>query len=162
MANTAPIYSQANEERAQAESADWARFSSPRDTSEFCASWLAILCSQIDRVSGALLVLGPDQGGGGDASAGVRDVAVVLDVAHTPERELQRKLRLLHWASAWLVAQFRQQSLEVQETRLARISLVSDLVATAVQERRFGSAALAVVNDLAARLQCDRARVGFA
>ena len=229
MANTAPIYSQANEERAQAESADWARFSSPRDTSEFCASWLAILCSQIDRVSGALLVLGPDQDGGYSAAAvwpdasrnmkylssaaekalkerrgivervfkerrkvaervmnerrgvvqamesghqsayvgypievsGVLHGAVILDIAHTPERELQRALRLLHWASAWLVAQFRQQSLEVQETRLARISLVSDLVATAVQERRFGSAALAVVNELAARLQCDRASVGF-
>lgn len=229
MANTAPIYSQANEERAQAESADWARFSSPRDTSEFCASWLAILCSQIDRVSGALLVLGPDQDGGYSAAAvwpdasrnmkylssaaekalkerrgivervfkerrkvaervmherrgivqamepghqsayvgypievsGVLHGAVILDIAHTPERELQRALRLLHWASAWLVAQFRQQSLEVQETRLARISLVSDLVATAVQERRFGSAALAVVNELAARLQCDRVSAGF-
>jgi RND family efflux transporter MFP subunit len=229
MANTAPIYSQANEERAQAESADWARFSSPRDTSEFCASWLAILCSQIDRVSGALLVLGPDQDGGYSAAAvwpdasrnmkylssaaekalkerrgivervfkerrkvaervmherrgivqamepghqsayvgypievsGVLHGAVILDIAHTPERELQRALRLLHWASAWLVAQFRQQSLEVQETRLARISLVSDLVATAVQERHFGSAALAVVNELAARLQCDRVSAGF-
>ena len=229
MVSNAPIYSQANEERAQAESADWARFSSPRDTSEFCASWLAILCSQIDRVSGALLVLGPDQDGGYSAAAvwpdasrnmkylssaaekalkerrgivervfkerrkvaervmnerrgivqamesgyqsayvgypievaGVLHGAVILDIAHTPEHELQRALRLLHWGSAWLVDQFRQQALEVLDTRLERISLVSDMVATVVQEHRFGSSALAVVNELSARLQCDRVSIGF-
>jgi RND family efflux transporter MFP subunit len=229
MVNTAPIYSQANEERAQAESADWARFSSPKDTSEFCASWLAILCSQIDRVSGALLVLGPDKDGGYSAAAvwpdasrnmkylssaaekalkerrgivervfkerrkvaervmnerrgvvqamepghqsayvgypievsGVLHGAVILDIAHTPDHELQRALRLLHWASAWLVDQFRQQALEVMDTRLERISLVSDMVATVIQERRFGSSALAVVNELSARLHCDRVSIGF-
>jgi RND family efflux transporter MFP subunit len=87
--------------------------------------------------------------------------AVILDIAHTPEHELQRALRMLHWASAWLVDQFRQQSLEVLDTRLERISIASDLVATALQERRFGPSALAVVNDLAARLKCDRVSVGF-
>ena len=55
--STAPIYSLANEARARAESAAWAQFSSPRDSAEFYASWLAILCVQIERVQGALLVL---------------------------------------------------------------------------------------------------------
>jgi len=229
MTSNAPIYSQATEERSLAESADWAKFSSPRDTSEFCASWLAILCSQIDRVSGALLVLGPDQDGGYSAAAvwpdasrnmrylssaaekalkerrgivervfkerrkvaervmherrgivqamesghqsayvgypievsGVLHGAVILDIAHSPDHELQRALRLLHWASAWLVDQFRQQTLDVMDKRLERISLVSDMVATVVQERRFGSSALAVVNELAAQLKCDRVSIGF-
>jgi len=229
MVNIAPIYSQANEERAQAESTDWARFSSPKDTGEFCASWLAILCSQIDRVSGALLVLGPDKDGAFSAAAvwpdatrnmkylssaaekalkerrgivervfkerrkvaervinerrgvvqamepghqsayvgypievsGVLRGAVILDIAHTKDHELQHALRLLHWASAWLVDQFRQQALDMLNTRLERISLVSDLAATVVQERRFGSSALAVVNELAARLHCDRVSIGF-
>jgi len=70
-------------------------------------------------------------------------------------------LRLLHWASAWLVDQFRQQTLDVMDKRLERISLVSDMVATVVQERRFGSSALAVVNELAAQLKCDRVSIGF-
>lgn len=227
--SSAPIYSLANEDQVQADSAAWAKFSSPKDTSEFCASWLAILCSQIDHVNGALLVLGPDQDGGYSAAAvwpdasrnmqylasaaekalkerrgivervfkerrrlaervvnerrgivhalefshqsayvaypievaGALHGAVILDIAHTPEHELQRALRLLHWGSAWLVDQFRQQALDVMNTRLERISLVSDMVATVVQERRFGSSALAVVNELSARLQCDRVSVGF-
>ncbi len=212
MVSTAPVYSLANEARARAESAAWAQFSSPRDHAEFCASWLAIVCTQIERVNGALLVLGPDEKGGyaaaavwPDASrnmqylgsaaertlherrgivvdadgapvtrhdaparvgypievAGSLHGAVVLDLLPSPERDLQRALRLLHWASAWLVDQFRQQALATQEGRVARLSLATDLVATAVQERRFGSAALAVANEVAARLQCDRVSIGL-
>ena len=58
---TAPIYS-LTEDASRAESAAWARFSSANDTSEFCKSWLAILCLQIERVNGGLLLLGPDAG----------------------------------------------------------------------------------------------------
>lgn len=212
MVSTAPVYSLANEARARAESAAWAQFSSPRDHAEFCASWLAIVCTQIERVNGALLVLGPDQRGGYGAAAVWPDAsrnmqylgsaaertlqerrgivvdadgapvtrhdaparvgypievagslhgAVVLDLLPSPERDLQRALRLLHWASAWLVDQFRQQALAAQDGRVARLSLATDLVATAVQERRFGSAALAVANEVAARLQCDRVSIGL-
>lgn len=213
MVSSAPIYSLVNESRARAESAAWAKFSSPQDSGEFWASWLAILCSQIEHVSGALLVLGPDHEGGFAAAAvwpdvtrnmqylgpaaeralkekcgvvvpadgsvsvaargqaayvgypievsGVLHGAVVLDIASSPEQELQRALRQLHWASAWLMDQFRQQALAVQETRLARLSLASDLAATAVQQRSFGQSALAVVNELATRLQCHRVSIGF-
>jgi hypothetical protein len=168
MVSTAPIYSLANEARARAESAAWDQFSSPKDSAEFFASWLAILCAQIDRVNGALLVLG-DQGGGYGAAAVWPDAsrnmhylgsaaertlkerrgivvgadgepvtrydadahvgypievagslrgAVVLDLLPSPEHDLQRALRLLHWASAWMVDQFRQQELMAQEARL--------------------------------------------
>lgn len=228
MADTAPIYSLTDEDRARAESATWARFSSPKDTGDFCASWLSILCAQVSNVSGALLVLGPDQGGGYSAAAvwpdasrdmhylgpaaekvlkerrgvvervlddrhgavevhherrafgkatgmgaqsahvgypievaGALHGAVVLDIAPRPEHELQRALRLVLWASAWLVDQFRQQAVETLQTGLARISLATDVAATAMQERRFGQAALAVVNEIAARLHCDRVSIGF-
>src|SRR3989344_6074836 len=63
MVSTAPIYSLAKEARSRAEKAAWAQFTSAKDSGEFCASWLAILCTQIDRVSGALLVMGADQKG---------------------------------------------------------------------------------------------------
>src|SRR5271165_2304057 len=62
MIGTAPIYS-LTEEVAHAESAAWARFSAAKDTPEFCGSWLAILCLQIGRVGGGLLLLGPDAEG---------------------------------------------------------------------------------------------------
>ena len=49
--------------------AAWDQFSSSSSTTEFCGSWLAILCSQIHRVNAALLVLGPDPQGGYSAAA---------------------------------------------------------------------------------------------
>lgn len=88
--------------------------------------------------------------------------AVVLDVAAASEMGLQNALRLLHWSSAWLVDEFRKRALEDREARLSRIGLVMDAVATAIQERRLAAAALAVSNELVARLQCDRVSIGFA
>ncbi|MGA7984421.1 MAG: HlyD family efflux transporter periplasmic adaptor subunit [Burkholderiales bacterium] len=212
MAGTAPIYSLASDDRVRAEAAAWARFSSARDAAEFCAGWLAILCGQMERVGGALLLLG-DQKGAFTAAAvwpdaardmryltpaaeralrerrgvvvgpdgqsvptreqpayvgypievsGVLHGAVVLDLGPGHEGGLQRALRLLHWASAWLVDQFRQQDLKERDTRLARLALATDLVATAVQERRFAPSALAVSNELSGRLKCDRVSIGFA
>ncbi len=212
MAGTAPIYSLATDDRVRAEAAAWARFSAARDAAEFCASWLAVLCNQIERVSGALLLLGPDPTGAYSAAAvwpdPARDMqylspaaeralkerrgivvvpegqaspareqsthvgypidvsgdlrgAVVLDIAPGSEQGLQRALRLLHWASAWLIDHFRQRQLQAQDARLARLALATDLVATAVQERGFASSALAVANELAARMHCDRVSVGM-
>jgi len=212
MAGIAPIYSLATDDHARAEAAAWAQFSAPRDAAEFCASWLAVLCGQIDQVGGALLLLGPDQTGaytvaavwpdlarnmqylsptaeralrerrgivvtpdGATASSsqqsafigypieisGVLRGAVVLDIAARPEQALQRAMRLLHWASAWLVDHFRQQQLQASDARLAQLTLASDLVATAVQERRFAPSALAVANELAAQLHCERVSIGL-
>ena len=87
--------------------------------------------------------------------------AVVLDLPRGGERDLQRAMRLLHWASAWLVDQFRQRAVDEQAVRLARLSLANDLVATALQERRPGAAALALANELAGRLGCERVSIGF-
>lgn len=214
--SSAPIFSIVNDDRTRAESAAWARFSAPKDRAEFCASWLAILCSQIERVNGALLLLGPDAEGGFGAEAVWPDVqrnmqylaptaqrtlkerrgvvagpggdkpperdepahvgypvevsgtlrgAVVLDISRVGERggerDLQRVMRLVHWASVWLVDQFRQQALAEQQAGLKRVTLANDIVATAVQHQRAGAAALAVANEMAARLHCDRVSIGF-
>ncbi len=212
MAIPASIYSLAAEDRVRAESIAWARFSSARDQREFYSSWLAVLCSQIERAHGALLLLGPDAEGSytpaavwPDAtrdlqylglaaqkvltdrrgvvvapdgqSAPARDQAahvgypidvggtlhgvVVIDMAPGPEAGLQRALRLLHWASVWLIDHFRQRELEARDRHLARLSLAMDIVATAETERRFTSSAMAVANELAARLHCDRVSVGM-
>jgi RND family efflux transporter MFP subunit len=210
--NTAPIYATPDKDHAHAESAAWAEFSSPRDAGEFYRSWLAILCTQIDYVSGALLLLGTEHENSFAAVAvwpdatrnmqflakaaeqalkerrgvvvgpdglplGMSDHAahvgypievsgklcgaVVLAIVPGMHQELQQILRHVHWASAWLVSQIRQESLLEQDLRLGRLALAGDLVATAVQERRSTAAALAVVNELSARLQCDRVSLGF-
>jgi RND family efflux transporter MFP subunit len=211
MIGTASIYS-LTEDGSRAETAAWANFSAAKDGPEFCGSWLAILCMQIERVGGALLLLGPDGDGSyvpaavwphasrdmrylsgtaeralnerrgvvvaADGSptltrdqrayigypievSGVLHGAVVLDLAPAPEADLQRALRLLHWGSAWLLDQFRRRALEDRDTRLSRQALAMDLVATAIQEQRFASSALAIVNELAGRLQCDRVSIGL-
>jgi RND family efflux transporter MFP subunit len=87
--------------------------------------------------------------------------AVVLDLAPAPDSDLQRALRLLHWASAWLLDLFRQRALAEREARLSRVSLVMDVAATAAQERRVAASSLAVVNEMATRLQCDRVSIGI-
>ena len=211
MAGPAPIYSLATDDHARAEATAWARFSSARDAAEFCASWLAILCAQVGRVNGALLLLGPERDGAFRAAASWPDatrnmqylapaaekalnerrgVLMPRDAAAPPAREpgalvgypievsgtlrgavaldlsggehaLQQALRLVYWASAWLVDQFRQQDLKERDTRLARLALATDLVASALQERRLAPSALAVANELAARLKCDRVSLGF-
>jgi hypothetical protein len=212
MAMQASIYSIATEDRVRAESIAWARFSAARDRAEFYSSWLAVLCAQIDRVGGALLLLGPDAEGTytpaavwPDATrdlqylttaasrvladrrgvvlapdgtsppardqaahigypievAGTLHGVVVLDMAPGPEAGLQRALRLLHWSSVWLVDDVRQRAIAERDRRLARVGMAMDLVATAEQERQFAPTALAVVNELAARLHCDRVSLGM-
>jgi RND family efflux transporter MFP subunit len=212
MAGTALIYSLQAEDRGRAEAEAWAAFSTAQNTAEFCASWLAILCTQVERVSSALLLLGPNEKGaftpaavwpdpkrdmqhlaaagklalterrgvvvGPDSGppspdkpayvgypievSGELHGAVVLDIEPVPELALQRALRLLHWASAWLVAQFREEALRQRDATLARMGLANDLVATALQESRFTPSALAVANELAGQLQCDRVSIGIA
>jgi multidrug resistance efflux pump len=202
VAGPAPIYSLATDDHGRAEAAAWARFSSARDAAEFCASWLAILCAQLGRTNGALLLVGPERDGAFRPAAAWPDAtrnlqylvpaaekalterrgvvlpreagslvgypievsgtlrgAVALDLAGG-EPALQQALRLVYWASAWLVDQFRQQDLRERDAQLARLALAADLVATALQERRYASSALAVANELAARLSCDRVSIG--
>jgi hypothetical protein len=59
----ASLHSLGAEDRVRAESVAWARFSSATRSDEFYASWLAILCSQIDTADGGLLLLATDASG---------------------------------------------------------------------------------------------------
>ena len=87
--------------------------------------------------------------------------AVVFDIAGGAHGDLQGALRQIHWASAWLADHFRQQALRATQAELARVAMLNELMATALQQRRLQASALAVANDLAARLGCDRVAVGF-
>lgn len=69
------IYSQAEGNRSGDEAAAWERFAGDSSSAGFAGSWLAILCSQVGQVTGALLVLGPDSGGGYNAAAVWPDAA---------------------------------------------------------------------------------------
>ena len=229
MSGGAAIFSLGDGTRVKDDAAAWDHFAAPSSTAEFCSSWLAILCAQIEHVSAALLVLGPDKDGGFGAAAvwpdatrnvkylglaaekalterrgivdrvvkerrrvvehvaterrgsqagrapgpqsahvgypievsGVLYGAVILDVVDLQEQQLQRALRLLHWGSAWLIDWFRQQQVANQQKTVARLTVASEAVATALQADRLGASALAVANELAQRLGCERVGIGL-
>lgn len=87
--------------------------------------------------------------------------AVVFDVAGAPGADLQDTLRQIHWASAWMTDHFRQQALHGAQAELARVALLNEVLATALQQPQLQASALAVANELAARLHCDRIAIGF-
>jgi RND family efflux transporter MFP subunit len=87
--------------------------------------------------------------------------AVVFDIAPGPLTDLQGALRQIHWASAWLIDHLRHKALMAAEAELDRIGLLNELMATALQQRKLQASALAVANELAGRLRCDRVAVGM-
>jgi len=87
--------------------------------------------------------------------------AVVFDMAAGPLADLQGALRQIHWASAWMVDHFRHQALIAAELELGRVAQLNELMAAGLQQRQLRASALAVANELAARLQCDRVTVGL-
>ena len=93
--------------------------------------------------------------------SGVLYGAVVLHLGPRPVPELQHALRMVHWGSAWPSDRFRQRQLLEGQARLERLALVSELAAVALQARHSRSAALAVANELVARLACERVSIGF-
>ena len=93
--------------------------------------------------------------------AGTLHGAVVLDLPAHPPAELQRALRLLHWGSAWLLDRLRQQAADAQARQAGRIAQANALLATCLQHRSLAAAALALVNELAGRLHCDRVSLGL-
>ncbi|MCI4677308.1 HlyD family efflux transporter periplasmic adaptor subunit [Rhodoblastus acidophilus] len=208
----ASFHSLGAEDRVRAESIAWARFSSATRSDEFFSGWLAILCSQLDRAEGGLLVLGPDASGsfapvafwphashdlrhlgaaaqrvldgregvilGPDGQsepardqpaqfgypievAGKLKGAVVVQVGAGADMSLQRSFRLVHWSSAWLVDHLRQQHHEETNARLARMGLAMDLAATILREPGVMVSALAIANELAVQLPCDRVSIGL-
>jgi RND family efflux transporter MFP subunit len=87
--------------------------------------------------------------------------AVVFDLGPGPLPELQGALRDIHWGAAWLMDHFRQLALAESQAELARAALFNEALATAMQHTLLQPSALAVANELAQRLRCDRISVGF-
>lgn len=87
--------------------------------------------------------------------------AVVLDIAARPEAQLQGVLRQLLWGAGWIEALLRRQGAGRESQRLARAATGLDLLQATQQHRSLGEAALALVNELATRLQADRASLGI-
>jgi hypothetical protein len=70
-------------------------------------------------------------------------------------------LRQVHWASAWVVDRVRSRALAERDAQIARLSFAADMAAIALQEPGFRRAALAIVNQLALALHCERVSIGI-
>ncbi len=87
--------------------------------------------------------------------------AVIVEVVPAALEEVQHVARLVHWASAWVRERLQAQALEARDARLGQLKAGMAMVATSLQARHFGAATLAVANEMAALLRCDRVSVGF-
>jgi multidrug resistance efflux pump len=75
--------------------------------------------------------------------------------------ERTRVLRHLHWSAGWLETLFRRRQAEAEKATLEQLSFTLDLVAAVNAHETLRAAAIALVNELAARLSCRRASIGL-
>lgn len=92
---------------------------------------------------------------------GVLHGAVALELQPVSPQELQRAPRVVHWACAQLEARLRAQAMSAMREDFSRVSQAGELLATALQHARLGAAALALANELSARLSAQRVSVGL-
>lgn len=70
-------------------------------------------------------------------------------------------MRRVQWASGWVEVLLRRRQREEEENLRERGQLAFDVLATALENRKFRSAAAALVTELAMHLECDPVSVGF-
>jgi RND family efflux transporter MFP subunit len=93
---------------------------------------------------------------------GERIAAVVaLGLTDAGKDEMRDAIRQLQWGSAWLRDQLRRQQADAEGAQLDRSRVTIDLIATILEHERFAVAVTAAATDLAMRLQCSRASIGF-
>ncbi len=86
---------------------------------------------------------------------------VVLEFNRLPEGQLQELMRRLHWGAAWLEILLRRTDAQRSADQIGRLKLVMDLLVSAVEQERFQPAAMALVTQMATKLECDRVSLGF-
>jgi biotin carboxyl carrier protein len=93
--------------------------------------------------------------------AGTLEGVAVLEVLASVAPGAQAILRQIHWGIAWLEVLLRRRGEAEAAAARQRVFTALDLVGAVVEERRFKAAATALVTELANRLDCDRASLGF-
>lgn len=86
---------------------------------------------------------------------------IALEVAGRTPTQLRSIMRQLQWGSAWIEILLRRQSAEQDRNYLDRTTTALDMVAAAVEPKRFKAACTAAVTELATRLDCNQVSIGF-
>lgn len=85
----------------------------------------------------------------------------VLDLQFTSEAQLQLAMRMLHWGAGWLENRARQQGALAAEAQLDRAVQAMDLLGAVGEQDGLQPAAMALANELAARLGAGRVLCGI-
>lgn len=86
---------------------------------------------------------------------------IILEVDLHPGHEVQSVMRQLTWGAAWLEVMIQRAEVVKAGEANECLEMVLDLVASAVEHEGFQQAAMAFVNRLSIRLECDRVSIGF-
>jgi multidrug resistance efflux pump len=85
---------------------------------------------------------------------------IAISVAARPGLDPQSVARQLHWGAGWLEMLLSKQIASEGERRVTQAAAGLDLLAVAGEHRRLEATAMAVANELAGRLVCDRVSIG--
>jgi len=86
---------------------------------------------------------------------------VVLGIDETDSNTIQALMRQLHWGAAWLEVLIRRTQVAASEAVSERLQKALDFLASAVENKQFHEAAMALVTRMANSLGCDRVSIGF-
>ncbi len=83
-----------------------------------------------------------------------------IELSARAEEQLHSALSQLQWGGAWIEALLRRGAQDEGRETGERLMTALDLMATALNEPTFDTAARAMVTELAVRLNCDRVSLG--
>lgn len=92
--------------------------------------------------------------------SGVLHGVTVLDLADRPVSQIQAVMRQLLWGGAWLENRIRRAMENEGRQTIERLATLTELTVQSAQYEHFGQGAMVLVNELAARLPCDRVTLG--
>ena len=85
---------------------------------------------------------------------------IAVSVGPRPGLDPQTVARQLHWGAGWLEMLLSKQVATEGERRVTQAAAGLDLLAAAGEHRQLEASAMAIANELAGRLACDRVSVG--
>jgi len=77
-----------------------------------------------------------------------------------PDADTRLALRRLHWGIGWLIAYLWKRRAADGAGTLERSASALDILAAAQEQDKFEAAAMAMVNEVAVKLHCDRVSIG--
>lgn len=93
-------------------------------------------------------------------TGGVRTVAVLELVGQGAEIQ-QKALQELHWAAGWLSSRAWEEDARSEMARVVRSGVAIDMLALAGEHRKPAACAMALVNEMHARLGYDHVAIGM-